>query len=414
MKSFDSNETDQGTSIAVDSFDNVIIIGTVHGNLTSTLVKYTTNGDLIWSKTLPIYFETGEIVIDRDNNIILGGITFSDSTGIDYYAAKLDTHGNLLWEKTLNSKNREYDYGYGVSLDLYENIIVTGNKFTVKLAPDGSEIWLKYFAGKDVVVDSDNNIFLIRESFVEMFYPNGLFLGNIELAEDLRTLAIDRNGTLIVGGTQNLVKIGLSGNSTPQSDALVPQPKTPANPDPNTSSKATSAFISLEPSVVEVNQTVRINMFVEPPPPTSADVFRGIVLTITSPNGQVDLTGPYSTNPNGSQHIFFTPVQSGNYTFQFHYPGQVFNSEEIEYAATDSPIVTLTVNAQPETSSPTPLSNPESTDSRLSPGSSPAPSQETLTTTENQQTGPVSVLASIVSIFAVSTVLPIYFKKHKR
>jgi hypothetical protein len=193
---------------------------------------------------------------------------------------------------------------------------------------------------------------------------------------------------------------------------------TPITPDLNTSSpKTTSAFIILEPSVAEVNQTVRINMFVEPPPPTSADVFRGIVLTITSPNGQVELTGPYSTNPNGSQHIFFTPVQSGNYTFQFHYPGQVFNSEEIEYAATDSPIVTLTVNAQPETSSSTLPSNQESTDSPLSSGSSSAPSQETLTTTENQQTGeapPVSVLASIVSIFAVSTVLPIYFKKHKR
>jgi hypothetical protein len=193
---------------------------------------------------------------------------------------------------------------------------------------------------------------------------------------------------------------------------------TPITPDLNTSSpKTTSAFISLEPSVVEVNQTVKVNMFVEPPPPTSADVFRGIVLTITSPNGHVYVKGPYSTNPNGSQHEFFTPVQSGNYTFQFHYPGQVFNSEEIEYAATDSSIVTLTVNAQPETSpSPTPLSTPTPTLSPItSPASSPAPSQETSTVPEPQQTDqfPTASALAIVTISVVSTCLPIYFKKRK-
>ena len=248
IKSFDSGETDQSTNIAVDSFDNVIIIGSVHGNLTSTLVKYTSRGILIWSKTLPIYFENGEIVVDRHNNIVLGGSTCSVSTGIDYYAAKLDSQGNMLWEKTFSTENNEYDYGYAVSLDSYGNIIVIGNKFTVKLGPDGSEIWLKYFAGKDLVVDLTDNIFSIRESFVEMFDRDGFFLGNIDLTEELSILAIDQNSTLIVGGTRNLVKMSLGGNSTTQSKDPETQPKTSTNSDLKSSQKNDSASISFEPT----------------------------------------------------------------------------------------------------------------------------------------------------------------------
>ena len=416
MKSFDSGETDQGTSIAVDSFDNVIVIGSVHGNLTSTLVKYNSNGGLIWSKTLPIYFETGEIVIDNDNNIILGGITASDSTGVDYYVSKLDNSGSLLWEKTFNSENGQYDYGYGVSLDSNENIIVIGNRFTVKLGPDGSEIWLKNFSGKDLVVDLYDNIFSIRESFVEMFDRDGYFLGNIDLTEELSILAIDQNSTLIVGGTRNLVKMGLGGNSTTQSDDPIPQPKTSPESDQNIpSSKATFASISLEPSVVEVNQTVRINMVVDPSPPTSTDVFEGLVLTITSPNGHIYVKGPYFTNPNGSQHGFFTPVQSGNYTFQLHYSGQFFTSKEIEYAAADSPILTLTVNPPPETSTQLSTQTP-ALSPMTSPAPSPVPSQEASPIPDPQQTDQPrinSALAIIASLSAVSTVFPIYFKKRK-
>ena len=410
MKMFDSNETDQSTTIAVDSFDNVIIIGSVHGNGTSTLVKYTSDGGFLWSKTLPIYFEQGEIVVDSDNNIILGGITYSDSTGIDYYVAKLDAQGNLLWEKTFNSKNREYDYCYGISLDSYENIIAIGNKFTVKLDSNGNEIWLKYSQGKDLVVDLYDNIFSIRESFVEMFDRNGLFLGNIELTEDLSSLAIYRNNTLIVGGAQNVVKIILGGNSTAQLDDPTPQPKT-TNPDPNTSPKATSAFISLEPNVAEVNQTVRINMFIEPSPPTSAEVFQGIVLTITGPDGHIYAKGPYSTDSNGSQYEFFTPVQAGNYTFQFNYPGQLFTNEKIEYAATDSPIATLTVT-QPETSSPTALSTPNPILSPMaSPASSPTPSQGDPQIPKLQSPTTLIVAASSMPVAVLCCGILFYFKK---
>jgi hypothetical protein len=177
-----------------------------------------------------------------------------------------------------------------------------------------------------------------------------------------------------------------------------PQQQPPAEPDRNATLKATSVFISLESSVTVVNQSVRVNMFIEPLPPTSSEVLQGITVVISSPDGQVFQLGPYSTDSNGLQHMFFTPGQIGNYTLQIRYPGQIFKSGEIEYEAATSPIATLTVNAQPAT-----LSNPEL-------------AQDNLPTPGNQQAGetpPVSVFASIVTILAVSTVSPIYFRRRK-
>ena len=175
-----------------------------------------------------------------------------------------------------------------------------------------------------------------------------------------------------------------------------PQEQTPAESDLNVTLKTTSAFISLEPSVAVVNQPVRVNMFIEPLPPTSSEVFQGITVVISTPNGQGFQSGPYSTDSNGLNHMFFTPVEIGNYTVQIIYTGQIFKSGEIEYEATTSPIATLTVNAQPQT-----LSNPEL-------------AQDTLSTPDDQQadeTPSVPVFASIVAILAVSTVSPIYFRR---
>jgi len=416
-KSFDSGETDQGTSLAVDSLDNIIIIGSVHGNLTSTLVKYTSGGDIIWSKTLQIYFENGEIAVDKNNNIILGGSTFSTSTGVDYYVAKLNTHGNLLWEKTFGSGTSKNDYGYGLSLDSNGNIIVIGDRFTIKLRPDGGKIWLKYFSGKDLMVDSKDNIFSIRDSFLEMFNPNGLFLGNTKLTEDLHILTLQLNNTVIVGGAQKLVKIGFGIGSGTQLNDTNPQPQPSSNSTQSSSSlRTTSAFLTLEPSACEANQTVKITIRVEPAPPTPSDNFQGIVLTIISPDGHTYKKGPYSTDLNGLQVEFFTPDQLGNYTLQFRYPGQVFRNENITYAASESPTVTLTVKPKAEKSF---SSNPPSDRAPAPPPTSSPPTGttlpyeawSTLETIQTDQLPLIRVLAVIFSISVFSTALLVYFKK---
>ena len=256
-ESVNTGETDQSTSLAVDSLDNVIVIGVVHSKGKSTLVKYTSDGDTVWSKTLPIYFDTGEIVTDSDNNIILGGMTSGSSTGADYYVAKLDGNGNLLWEKTFDCKERkcdtgcgismddQWDYGYAVALDSSENVIVTGNKITVKLGPDGSEIWLKYFAGDDLVVDLSNNIFVVCDSVVEMHDANGLLLGSIDVAEKLYSIAIHQNNTLIVAGEQNVMKLCLDGSATTHVRDPTLESE-PADSDLNTSPENTSDTTSPE------------------------------------------------------------------------------------------------------------------------------------------------------------------------
>lgn len=198
----------------------------------------------------------------------------------------------------------------------------------------------------------------------------------------------------------------------------------PSDSDENSSSLVTtSSSITLEPSTCEVNQTVKITMLVEPAPPTPADIFLGISLTIISPDGHTYRKGPYSTNPNGSQTEFFTPDQSGNYTFQFRYHGQVLKSGTA-YEASESPKVTLNVNPKPdEPHSSTKPSNQTLTLPLPPTASSVAgaiPSHEALSIPETEQIQQTdqfpttSVLAVIASISVASTGLPVYFKKRRR
>ena len=344
---FDSGGSDHSTNIAVDSFDNVFVIGSVHGNNTSTLVKYTLEGVIVWSKTLPAYFETGELVVDKNNNIILGGSTSSPSLGNCYYVAKLDSTGDLVWEKLLKSNSDLSNYGYGVALDSIDNIIVTGDRFTVKFDQAGNEIWSKYFSGKDLVVDNHDNIILIGGSSVTMFTSYGQFLGNVTLTEVLNVIGFDQND-VIVGGNKDLLRICLEGNSTQIEDLIhLTQPSHDIKV-PLDSTIKTSAHIKLEPKTTEVDKEVTVNMILEPTPLTT-EYFEGLVLIIVDPTGHTYFKGPYSTNANGTQNISYIPKITGNYTFQLKYPGQTFNDQESEYTSSISPIVTLTVKGQPET-----------------------------------------------------------------
>jgi hypothetical protein len=110
---------------------------------------------------------------------------------------------------------------------------------------------------------------------------------------------------------------------------------------------ATSAFINVEPNPVGVGQVVRINMWVEPAPPTPTDVFNGITATVTHPNGNIDVIGPFMSNSNGSAYFEYVVTQVGTYTLQLSYSGQYFANSTIRYMPSMSPVITLSVTQEP-------------------------------------------------------------------
>lgn len=114
----------------------------------------------------------------------------------------------------------------------------------------------------------------------------------------------------------------------------------------------TGAYLSIAPDVVGVEQQVRVTFWVEPIHPIY-DLFHNYQVTITDPNGKNETKGPYtSLGEQSVQHFSYTPKIVGNYTFQFSYPGETFDSLNDTYTAAISDPATLVVQEEPITDYP--------------------------------------------------------------
>ena len=176
-KTLGGSGRDEGKGVAVDSNNNIIVIGITTsfngGDWNSWMIKYDPNGNLIWNK---VGNNTGMgygIAIDSNNNIIVTGCTDSfDSEGYAIWTIKYDPDGNALWDKKANRNSS--DQSYGVALDSNDNIIVTGKTgpfysvgydiWIIKYNPHGNMSWNKTVGGSGwamgfgVALDSNDNI----------------------------------------------------------------------------------------------------------------------------------------------------------------------------------------------------------------------------------------------------------------
>ncbi len=104
----------------------------------------------------------------------------------------------------------------------------------------------------------------------------------------------------------------------------------------------TRAFLSANPNPVQVGTTLVVSFWVEPIPPTAADIFHGFMVDITKPDGSKETKGPFNTSPLGSQYFAYVPDKIGSYQFQFTYPGETF-AGDVNFAGSQSPVTTVTV-----------------------------------------------------------------------
>src|SRR5208337_4990692 len=85
--------------------------------------------------------------------------------------------------------------------------------------------------------------------------------------------------------------------------------------------------LQVSPNPVGLGQPIFMQCFLSKPTPTSfmnnyGDLYQGITITITAPNGGKTQMGPYTADTTGGiPSLEFTPTQLGNYTFQANYPG---------------------------------------------------------------------------------------------
>jgi Secretion system C-terminal sorting domain/Beta-propeller repeat len=213
----DGNEQDNGYAIACGPSGNYYVTGYYNsdsirfGNTTLYLggqssssisnvflVKYDSNGNVIWAKS---GFGNGLdrsncIAVDSSENIYIAGhysgrIQFNNDTlnsvgGSDMFIVKYDRNGNVIWTKSYGGIN--YDEIYGIAADAFGNLFFTGyysgltfvfgndtlhsidfssNALTGKIDANGNEIWARIASGtktdngRSVTIDNNNNVYVV-------------------------------------------------------------------------------------------------------------------------------------------------------------------------------------------------------------------------------------------------------------
>lgn len=98
---------DKGYNIIVDDLGNVYIAGEVRSNFVFSEVfvrKYDPNGTVLWTRTFAgtddqIGIHSRNLMLDHNDNVVVGGIIRNIGTGYDYFVTKYDPAGNTLWAK---------------------------------------------------------------------------------------------------------------------------------------------------------------------------------------------------------------------------------------------------------------------------------------------------------------------------
>ncbi|MBO8140214.1 MAG: T9SS C-terminal target domain-containing protein [Thermosipho sp. (in: Bacteria)] len=108
--------SDGGYIVAGYTYSNDGDVSGNHGERDFWIVKLDNNGNIVWQKTLggSQWDEAYSVQQTSDRGYIVAGITWSNDGdvsgnhgGDDYWVVKLDTNGNIVWQKTLGGSRYE-------------------------------------------------------------------------------------------------------------------------------------------------------------------------------------------------------------------------------------------------------------------------------------------------------------------
>jgi hypothetical protein len=252
---------DMGYGINADAFGNVFVTGyftgpVTFGSITLTpfastdvfIVKYDTNGNVLWAKSAGgnVDEEGYSVSADKFGNVYVVGsfvsptIAFGSTTltnatsnggNSDIFIAKYDVNGNVVWAQRAGTPPG--DNAYSVSADVNGNIFVTGmfagtitfgsfslttvgngwGAFIVKCDSMGNYLWAKGAGGLDeggnsVSADLNGNVFLTGYFVIPTITFGSTTLTNASASnDDAFIVKYDSTGNMLwaqrVGGTSN-------------------------------------------------------------------------------------------------------------------------------------------------------------------------------------------------------------------
>jgi hypothetical protein len=262
VKQIGRESYDQGTSIAVDKFNDIYVTGFFSrdstdfdpgpgtnylfdsGGANTFILKLDSAGDFIFAKQLgPGENSPNSLALDASDNILVTGIfgsTVDFDPGIDtlsltsvsndIYILKLNSFGNFIWVKPIDV-NVTTTRSYSLAADAARNIYITGlllgtvdfnpgvgvsnltatsvfgAEYILKLDSSGNFNWVKAINGKISQTGGDR---AIRVDDTGNSYTIGWFNDTIDF--DPGTGVFELTNTATTGGSTYLLKLNASGN----------------------------------------------------------------------------------------------------------------------------------------------------------------------------------------------------------
>ncbi|NBU11450.1 MAG: hypothetical protein EBS84_20975, partial [Proteobacteria bacterium] len=158
---FDGNSSgdDGGLTVAVDSADNVLVLGSVlqDGYAQFITLKYAANGTPVWTN---LYYRTGSgdhpvsLAVDGSDNVIVVGETWNGPDA-DFTTIKYLPSGVAAWTNHLDVAVLSADIPHAVAVNAAGDVFITGESLlsnskdylTIKYSSSGTPVWTNTFNG---------------------------------------------------------------------------------------------------------------------------------------------------------------------------------------------------------------------------------------------------------------------------
>ena len=172
-----SNTSQEFAGVAIDSSDNVYVVGTYYrsaiSNVNGLIAKYNSSGTLQFQKdiTSPYILRGRSIAIDSGGNII-ASFAGKDGSNVDNtFVLKLDSSGNQTWQHRIYNPSNQSTYASynGIVIDSNDNYYICNNYSSyfilTKFNSGGTRQWIGWPGlngnnGTTVFMDSSDNLYV--------------------------------------------------------------------------------------------------------------------------------------------------------------------------------------------------------------------------------------------------------------
>ena len=208
-KSIGENKDYFASTIKKTSDDTYVLVGSTGTtpNMDLLLIKIDSKGNVLWEKTIDTgYSEVcyDFIVTTSGDILIVGGIDITWYGGHNL-VVKTDSEGNLLWAKTyVGSEAKEYLYGVDEAAEggyiITGTFLANGESYVwlIRTTVDGEVIWDKKF----------NRNGMGNGVSVQQTIDNGFIIGaeSLDIAHRLWVLKTDDQGNLVWNKTYGVIR----------------------------------------------------------------------------------------------------------------------------------------------------------------------------------------------------------------